>query len=87
MGLFGGDGKQESALLTQQLHESEARKKQLAAALKAEREKSQALEIQLGKVNAELVEARRAVARARAKQKASVERANRFKVRLTSSGL
>lgn len=83
MGLFGND-KQAGSVLIQQLQESEARRKQLAASLKIERERSQALEDQLGKANAELAEARRSVARARARQKASVERANRFKARVTS---
>jgi|GEM_PF-3891631 len=82
MGFFGEDRTEEIEDLKQQISDSEAKRKKLSVALAEERKRVEALRIDLGKVNAELATARRAVAKARGRQKASVERANRFKTKL-----
>jgi chromosome segregation ATPase len=86
MGIFGGDRPaDEVEALQQQLREGEAKRKVLATALAEERKQTAALRIELGKANGELAAARRAVAKARQRQKASVERANRFKAKLDNT--
>ena len=84
MGIFGDGKADEIEALRAMVKDSEAKRKQLAQVLADERKRAEGLEIELGKVRAELVEAKRAVGKARDRQKASVERANRFKARLES---
>ncbi len=84
MGIFGDDKGEEIEALRKSLRDSEGKRKQLAQSLANERKRAEALEIELGKVRAELAEARRAVGKARDRQKDSVERANRFKAKLGS---
>jgi CHASE3 domain sensor protein len=84
MGIFGDGKADEIEALRAMVKDSEAKRKQLAQVLADERKRAESLEIELGKVRAELVEARRTVAKARDRQKSSVERANRFKARLAS---
>lgn len=69
--------------LNQQIQDGAKRRKKLAQMLTEEREKVAALEIRLGKAIADLNDAKRSVARTRKIARASVERANRFKDKLT----
>lgn len=85
MGLFGDDRAEEIEALNQQIEEGVKRRKALAEKLVAERKVAEALRIELGKIQAELAAAKRAVAKARYRQKASVARANRFKAKLGSN--
>lgn len=82
MGLFGDDRTEEIGALQQQVSDGEAKRKALARELATERKTIEALRIELGKAQAELATAKLAVAKARDRQKASVERANRFKAKL-----
>lgn len=82
MGLFGDDRAEEIEALQHQVKDSEGKRKALARELATERKTIEALRIELGKAQAELAAAKRAVAKARDRQKASVERANRFKAKL-----
>lgn len=87
MGLFSNTDERDgeiSALRAQAEQDSKA-KKRLAAELAEARKRADILAIEVGKTKAELAEARQQVARIRQRQKASVERANRFKARLGAS--
>lgn len=84
MGIFGDDRTDEIEALQRQIATGEVKRKELAKALATERKSTEALRIELGKAQAVLTAAKRAVTKARDRQKASVERANRLKAKLGS---
>jgi len=84
MGIFG-DNKAETDLLAQQLQASETQRKRALLALKEARELVAALEARLNATGQELAEARRRIARGRERQRALLERANRYKAKLAAS--
>jgi chromosome segregation ATPase len=79
--MFDRNKANEIEAMRQQLQESDAKRKALATTLADERKQIAALRIELDKANAEVAAARRAVTKARQRQKASVARANRFKAK------
>lgn len=86
MGIFdGGDVARletELARLREIASKSEAARKKLAADLAAERQRAETLEIELGKSQSQVAEAKRQLVQARQQRRASVARANRLKARL-----
>lgn len=84
MAFFGEDKSAQIDDLKNALRASEQRRKDLSKQLACEREKSAALlaEIEAGKSECEKLKA--ALVKVRQRQKASVERANRFKTKLSS---
>ena len=82
MGIFGEDIGAQLNALRQQMEACEAQRKEQAQELAAERKRSAQLVIELEKAAANLEAAQHAVLRMRARQKNSVERANRLKTRL-----
>ena len=87
MAIFGSDSKtgQQIDELLLQLQESEFARKKLSANLAEANRKIAELENNLAMKEAKLNEALRAVTKARKRQKNSVERVNRFKVKLGKS--
>ena len=87
---FFGDSKavEELEKLKSALQKSEAARKKLAGELAAAQQRGAELAQQLASMAGELDKARAAVLKARKRQRASVERANRFKDKLGAvSGL
>lgn len=87
---FFGDSKavEELEQLKSALQKSEAARKKLAGELAAAQQRGAELAQQLASMAGELDKARAAVLKARKRQRASVERANRFKDKLGAvSGL
>lgn len=84
MGIFSDDKTEEIEALKERIAKSDARAKALAAELAQERAKTAAMqgEIEAGKAQLEQVKA--TMMRTRQRQKASVERANRFKAKLST---
>ena len=82
MGFFGDDKAEEIAGLQRQLNESEVKRKRLAAALSDARQQIAEIATEKEKLIVQLEKARQTAQQARRRQKASVERANRFKARL-----
>lgn len=86
MGIFGDDKTAKIEALQGQIAKSEEKAKGLAAELARERAKTAALQAEIEAGKAQLDQAKAAMVRTRQRQKASVERANRFKAKL-STGL
>lgn len=86
MGIFGDDKTAEIEALQARIAKSDARSKALAAELAQERAKTAALQAEIEAGKAQLEQVKAAMVRTRQRQKASVERANRFKAKL-STGL
>ncbi|CAJ0808530.1 hypothetical protein LMG19087_00245 [Ralstonia wenshanensis] len=84
MGFFCDDKSAQISALQQEKDELGARAKKIYAALIEARSRIEQLEGALAVANAEVASAKRLVAKARERQKASVERANRFKSRLNN---
>lgn len=84
MKLFGGGDEQDAEIqaLRGSLEESVKAKKRLAVTLAEERKRCSELVVEVDKWKTEAENARQAVQQARQRQKASVERANRFKAQL-----
>lgn len=82
MKIFGDDIGAQLNALRQQLEACETQRKAQAQELAAERKRSAQLSIELEKAAANVEAAQRAVQKMRARQKNSVERANRLKARL-----
>jgi outer membrane murein-binding lipoprotein Lpp len=85
MGFFGEDKAIEIQSLKDALKLSEERRKKVAAAFAAEQKKAVELKIQVEAMKAEVQQLKAAVMKARQRQKASVDRANRYKSRLTNT--
>lgn len=83
MGFFGDDKTAEIEGLKANLGRSEERRKQLAAALTDEKKRSAELAAQIEVDKAEIEQLKAVLMKARQRQKASVERANRYKNRKT----
>lgn len=88
MGLFGDNGTKEiealNARLNAALKQSEERRKTLTAALAAEQQKTAGLVAKVEAGQIELEKMKVALLKTRQRQKASVERANRYKSRLAT---
>lgn len=86
MGIFDGGEvaklEAEIARLKEIATKSESSRKKLAVDLAAERQRSEALEIELGKSQSQVAEAKRQLVQARQQRRASVARANRLKASL-----
>lgn len=82
MGFFGDDKSVQIGALQKEKDELGAKANRIYAALVEARGRIERLERALAVANAEVASARRLVAKARERQKASVERANRFKSKL-----
>lgn len=86
MGIFSDDKSAEIDGLRAQIVKSEEKAKALAGELARERAKTAALQAEIEAGKAQLDQVKAAMVRTRQRQKASVERANRFKAKL-STGL
>lgn len=84
MAIFGSDRSSEVEALRLQLQDSEAKRKNLSLALAAEKKRADALASELQVAQASIQSAKQYVEKARKRQKASVERANRFKSKIES---
>ena len=84
MALFGSDRSEEVESLRLQLNDSETKRKSLTVAFAAEKKRADALASELQIAQAALQSAKQSVEKARKRQKASVERANRFKLKIES---
>ncbi|MGN8064914.1 hypothetical protein ACTJK4_24970 [Ralstonia sp. 22111] len=82
MGFFGDDKSAQIAALQREKDELGAKANKIYSAYVEARGRIQQLEGALAVANAEVASAKRLVAKARERQKASVERANRFKSQL-----
>lgn len=86
MGIFGSDERDTKiAQLINELNQRENNRKKLIQALTEARQRVIGLEQDVARLKTELDVSRQAIAKARRRQKASVERANRFKRRLGES--
>ena len=84
MAIFGADRSSEVEALKLQLQDSETKRKALSVAFTAEKKRADALASELQIAQASLQSAKQSVEKARKRQKASVERANRFKSKIES---
>mgnify|MGYP000727758548 CR=1 FL=1 len=84
MGIFGDDKSDRIAALQRQKDELEAKARKIYEALTEARLRIKQLEGALALANADVASAKRLAAKARLRQKASVERANRFKSKLAN---
>ena len=84
MAIFGADRSSEVEALKLQLQDSETKRKALSVALATEKKRADALASELQIAQASLQSAKQSVEKARKRQKASVERANRFKAKSES---
>jgi hypothetical protein len=84
MGFFGEDKTEEIQGLKEALRQSNERRKELAAALAAEQRKVVAIQADIDAGKAELEKMKAALIRAKQRQKASVDRSNRYKSRLAT---
>ena len=84
MAIFGSDRTSEFEALRLQFQDSEAKRKNLSLALAAEKKRADALASELQISQASVQSAKQSVEKARKRQKASVERANRFKLKIES---
>jgi len=87
MGIFGENAeisnlKNENSVLQSRIDNSKNKYAKIYEALQTERAKSALLTSELASLAAQLAKAKTSVVQARKRQKASVERANRFKEKL-----
>jgi chromosome segregation ATPase len=85
MGIFGDDRSEELSQTKEGLKKSEAARKRLSADLADARSQIAELSTRLAQLTADLGRVQSALRKARQRQKASVERANRFKAKLVNT--
>lgn len=83
MGLFGDDKKDELERITSAFTKADASRKRLAAELAADRTKTAGMQAKIDEGQVEIERLKGKLLKVKLRQKASVERANRFKAQLT----